>query len=243
MTVTSKSLVAEDLVAGYGSQPVLQGVSFNAEAGKILTVVGPNGSGKSTLMKTVLGLVRPTTGKIYLDGQDITNWSTAERAESGVGYVPQEANVFPNMSVIDNLRVAYDFVRASRVTTFANRLGELIELFPEIESKLHERAGVLSGGQRQMVAMASALVPSPSVLALDEPSAGLSPRNAELLFKIIGRVSKSGVTLFLIEQNTRLGLGASDHGLVLVNGQVRLQGTSDVVLTDPDIRRLYLGGH
>lgn len=243
MTVASKSLVVEGLVAGYGLQPVLRGVSFSAEAGKILTVVGPNGSGKSTLMKTVLGLVRPTGGKIYLDDRDITNWSTAERAEAGLSYVPQEANVFPNMSVMDNLRVAYEFVRASKATTFANRLDELIKLFPEIESKLHERAGVLSGGQRQMVAMASALVPNPSVLALDEPSAGLSPRNAELLFEIIGRVSKSGVTLFLIEQNTRLGLGASDHGLVLVNGEVRLQGMSNVVLADPDIRRLYLGGH
>jgi ABC-type branched-subunit amino acid transport system ATPase component len=243
MTVASKSLIAEGLVAGYGAQPVLRGVSFNAEAGKILTVVGPNGSGKSTLMKTVLGLVRPTAGRIYLDGKDITNWSTAERAEAGLGYVPQEANVFPNMSVIDNLRVAYDFVRSSRVTPFAARLRDLLELFPEIGSKLHERAGVLSGGQRQMVAMASALVPNPRILALDEPSAGLSPRNAELLFEIIGRVSRSGVTLFLIEQNTRLGLGASDHGLVLVNGQVRLQGASDVVLADPDIRRLYLGGH
>ncbi|NTF98313.1 ATP-binding cassette domain-containing protein [Rhizobium rhizogenes] len=118
MTVASKSLIAENLVAGYGAQPVLRGVSFNAEAGKILTVVGPNGSGKSTLMKTVLGLVRPTAGRIYLDGTDITSWSTAERAEAGLGYVPQEANVFPNMSVIDNLRVAYDFVRASRATPF-----------------------------------------------------------------------------------------------------------------------------
>ncbi|MGI2034093.1 ABC transporter ATP-binding protein [Rhizobium panacihumi] len=243
MTVASKSLVVNGLVAGYGAQPVLQDVSFNAEAGKILTVVGPNGSGKSTLMKTVLGLVRPSAGKIYLGGQDITGWSTAERAEAGLGYVPQEANVFPNMSVIDNLRVAYDFVRASRDTPFSARLRDLLELFPEIGSKLHERAGVLSGGQRQMVAMASALVPNPRILALDEPSAGLSPRNAELLFEIIGRISRSGVTLFLIEQNTRLGLGASDHGLVLVNGQVRLQGASDVVLNDPDIRRLYLGGH
>ncbi len=243
MTVASKNLVVDGLVAGYGAQPVLKHVSFNAEAGKILTVVGPNGSGKSTLMKTVLGLVRPSAGKIYLGGQDITGWSTAERAEAGLGYVPQEANVFPNMSVLDNLRVAYDFVRASRVTSFSARLRELLELFPEIQSKLHERAGVLSGGQRQMVAMASALVPNPRILALDEPSAGLSPRNAELLFEIIGRISRSGVTLFLIEQNTRLGLGASDHGLVLVNGQVRLQGASDVVLADPDIRRLYLGGH
>ncbi len=243
MSVRSKNLVAEGLVAGYGTQPVLHGVSFKAEAGKILTVVGPNGSGKSTLMKTVLGLVRPTVGKIYLGGEDITDWPTSARAEAGLGYVPQEANVFPNMSVIDNLRVAYDFVASSRTTSFAERLNALLELFPELEPKLNERAGVLSGGQRQMVAIASALVPQPSVLALDEPSAGLSPRNAELLFAIIGRISRSGVTLFLIEQNTRLGLGASDDGLVLVSGQVRLQGSADEILSDPDIRRLYLGGH
>ncbi|KAA0972150.1 ABC transporter ATP-binding protein [Aureimonas fodinaquatilis] len=242
MSFTAKSLAADGLVAGYGGQPVLHEVSFTANAGEILTVVGPNGSGKSTLIKTVLGLLRPTQGRILLDGKDITPLSPSQRANAGIGYVPQEANVFPNMTVLENLRLGLDFIQRKSVTPFDKRLDEVLELFPEIRSRLSARAGLLSGGQRQMVAMASALMAEPSVLALDEPSAGLSPRNAELLFEIISRIARSGVTLFLIEQNTRLGLGASDSGLVLVSGEVKLSGKASEILAAPEIRRLYLGG-
>lgn len=242
MSVAAKSLVVEGLVAGYGGQPVLHNVSFTALAGQVLTVVGPNGSGKSTLMKTVCGLVRPSAGRILLDGRDITALSAPARGKAGLGYVPQEANVFPNMSVLENLQLGHDFIRGAEPRPFATRLAEVLALFPEISTRLSDRAGVLSGGQRQMVAMASALMPAPAVLALDEPSAGLSPRNAELLFQIISRIARSGVTLFLIEQNTRLGLGASDNGLVLVAGEVRLAGPARDILDDPEIRRLYLGG-
>lgn len=242
MSVAAKSLVVEGIVAGYGGQPVLYNVSFTAKAGEVLTVVGPNGSGKSTLMKTVCGLLRPSAGRIVLGDRDVTALSAPARGKAGLGYVPQEANVFPNMSVLENLRLGHDFIRSATPRPFAQRLAEILELFPEIATRLGDRAGVLSGGQRQMVAMASALMPEPAVLALDEPSAGLSPRNAELLFQIIGRIARSGVTLFLIEQNTRLGLGASDHGLVLVAGEVRLAGPARDILDDPDIRRLYLGG-
>lgn len=242
MSVAAKSLVVEGIIAGYGGQPVLHNVSFTAKAGEVLTVVGPNGSGKSTLMKTVCGLLRPSAGRIALGGRDVTTLSAPARGKAGLGYVPQEANVFPNMSVLENLRLGHDFIRSATPRPFAQRLAEILALFPEIATRLGDRAGVLSGGQRQMVAMASALMPEPAVLALDEPSAGLSPRNAELLFQIIGRIARSGVTLFLIEQNTRLGLGASDHGLVLVAGEVRLAGPARDILADPDIRRLYLGG-
>jgi len=242
MSVTAKSLAAEGLVAGYGGQPVLRGVSFTARAGEILTVVGPNGSGKSTLIKTVLGLIRPIEGRILLDARDITPLSPSQRANAGIGYVPQEANVFPNMTVLENLRLGLDFLQRKGGKAFEARLSEVLDLFPEIRAKLSARAGLLSGGQRQMVAMASALMPEPSVLALDEPSAGLSPRNAELLFEIVARIARSGVTLFLIEQNTRLGLGASDAGLVLVSGEVKLSGKASDILAAPEIRRLYLGG-
>ncbi|GHD24646.1 ABC transporter ATP-binding protein [Tianweitania populi] len=242
MSVTAKSLTATGLVAGYGGQPVLRGVSFTAHAGEILTVVGPNGSGKSTLIKTVLGLIRPIEGRILLDEEDITPLSPSQRANAGIGYVPQEANVFPNMTVLENLRLGVDFIQQRPAKRFDRRLEEVLDLFPEIRPKLSTRAGLLSGGQRQMVAMASALMPEPFLLALDEPSAGLSPRNAELLFKIISRIARTGVTLFLIEQNTRLGLGASDTGLVLVSGEVKLSGTASDILGNPAIRRLYLGG-
>ncbi len=242
MSIQAKSLTADGLVAGYGGQPVLHGVSFTARAGEILTVVGPNGSGKSTLIKTVLGLIKPMEGRILLDDRDITPLSPSQRAGAGIGYLPQEANVFPNMTVLENLRLGLEFLQGKEGKTFETRLEEILDLFPEIRVKLSVRAGLLSGGQRQMVAMASALMPGPSVLALDEPSAGLSPRNAELLFEIIGRISRSGVTLFLIEQNTQLGLGASDAGLVLVSGEVKLSGKASDILAAPEIRRLYLGG-
>lgn len=242
MTFSAKSLSAENLVVGYGSQPVLRGVSFTANAGEILTVVGPNGSGKSTLIKTVLGLLRPAGGRILLGGDDITPLSPSQRAHAGIGYVPQEANVFANMSVLENLRLGIDFIQRKSVKPFDQRLEDILQLFPEIQPKLSARAGVLSGGQRQMVAMASALMAEPSVLALDEPSAGLSPRNAEALFGIISRIAASGVTLFLIEQNTQLGLSASDAGLVLVGGEVKLSGKAKDILAAPEIRRLYLGG-
>lgn len=228
------------MVAGYGGQPILHDVSLAVRTGETLVVVGPNGSGKSTLMKTVVGLLRPFSGEILLGEADVTALEAPGRAARGLAYVPQEANVFRNMTVLENLRIGHEFVASSKLS-FGERLDAVLELFPEIRSKLAGTAGHLSGGQRQMVAMAAALMPSPSVLALDEPSAGLSPRNAEMLFDVIRRVADSGVTLLIVEQNTRLGLGAADQGIVLVNGHIRLNAPAATVLADPDIRRLYLG--
>lgn len=229
------------MVAGYGGHPILHGVSLSLRTGETLVVVGPNGSGKSTLMKTAVGLLRPFAGEILLGTADVTPLAAPARAARGLAYVPQEANVFRNMTVLENLRVGYEFVASSRGPKFGERLEAVLELFPEIRAKLRTTAGHLSGGQRQMVAMAAALMPKPSMLALDEPSAGLSPRNAELLFEVIRRVGASGVTLLIVEQNTRLGLGAADQGIVLVNGRIQLAAPAATVLADPDIRRLYLG--
>lgn len=231
-----------DVVAGYGGHPILRGVSFSVRAGETLVVVGPNGSGKSTLMKTAVGLLRPISGQVLLGEANVTTLGAPARAARGLAYVPQEANIFRNMSVLENLQVGYEFVASRSAPSFGVRLDAVLDLFPEIRVKLRSTAGHLSGGQRQMVAMAAALMPEPSVLALDEPSAGLSPRNAEILFEVIGRVAASGVTLLIVEQNTRLGLGAADHGVVLVGGRIRLAAPAAEVLADPDIRRLYLGG-
>lgn len=241
MTVNPAGLSLHAVVAGYGGHPILHGVSFHIQAGETLVVIGPNGSGKSTLMKTVVGLLRPISGQVQLGGTDVTLLGAAARAAHGLAYVPQEANVFRNMSVLDNLRVGHEATRA-KGSAFNARVETVLSLFPEIRVKLRSAAGHLSGGQRQMVAMAAALMPNPSVLVLDEPSAGLSPRNAELLFEVIRRITASGVTMLLVEQNTRLGLGAADHGIVLVAGHVRLAAPAAAVLADPDIRRLYLGG-
>jgi ABC-type branched-subunit amino acid transport system ATPase component len=235
-------LVLHDVHAGYGGQPILHGVSLSVRKGERKVVIGPNGSGKSTLMKTAVGLLRPLSGQILLNGRDVTALGASERARRGLTYVPQEANVFRNMSVLENLRIGHEFIAPRGGPSFEQRLAEVLALFPEIRPKLGTMAGHLSGGQRQMVAMAAALMPGPTVLALDEPSAGLSPRNAEMLFGIIHRIADSGVTLLLIEQNTRLGLGAADNGVVLVAGQVRLAAPAADILADEDIRRLYLGG-
>ncbi|WP_244499911.1 ABC transporter ATP-binding protein [Tardiphaga robiniae] len=230
------------MVAGYGGHPILHGVSFSVRAGETLVVVGPNGSGKSTLMKTAVGLLRPISGQVLFGEANVTTLGAPARAARGLANVPQEANIFRNMTVLENLQVGYEFVASHSAPSFGKRLDAVLDLFPEIRAKLRSTAGYLSGGQRQMVAMAAALMPEPSVLALDEPSAGLSPRNAEILFEVIGRVAASGVTLLIVEQNTRLGLGAADHGVVLVGGRIRLAAPAAEVLADPDIRRLYLGG-
>lgn len=230
------------MVAGYGGQPILHGVSLSVRPGETLVVVGPNGSGKSTLMKTGVGLLLPFSGHIRLGDADVTRLGAPARAALGLAYVPQEANVFRNMTVLENLIVGHEVAADRSRAAFAARLEAVLALFPEIRAKLRQMAGHLSGGQRQMVAMAAALMPQPSVLALDEPSAGLSPRNAEGLFDVIGRIAASGVTLLIVEQNTRLGLAVADRGVVLVSGRIRLDTPAAAVLADSDIRSLYLGG-
>ncbi|MGO4714126.1 ABC transporter ATP-binding protein [Bradyrhizobium sp. 2TAF24] len=231
-----------DVVAGYGGQPILHGVSLSVRPGETLVVVGPNGSGKSTLMKTAVGLLMPFSGGIRLGDADVSRLGAPARAALGLAYVPQEANVFRNMTVLENLVVGHEVAAERSRAAFAARLEAVLALFPDIRAKLRQMAGHLSGGQRQMVAMAAALMPQPSVLALDEPSAGLSPRNAEGLFDVIGRIAASGVTLLIVEQNTRLGLAVADRGIVLVSGRIRLDAPAAAVLADPDIRSLYLGG-
>lgn len=230
------------MVAGYGGQPILHGVSLSVRPGETLVVVGPNGSGKSTLMKTAVGLLMPFSGGIRLGDADVSRLGAPARAALGLAYVPQEANVFRNMTVLENLVVGHEVAAERSRAAFAARLEAVLALFPDIRAKLRQMAGHLSGGQRQMVAMAAALMPQPSVLALDEPSAGLSPRNAEGLFDVIGRIAASGVTLLIVEQNTRLGLAVADRGIVLVSGRIRLDAPAAAVLADPDIRSLYLGG-
>lgn len=229
-----------NVVAGYGAKPILHGVDLDIAPGGSLAVAGPNGSGKTTLMRVVVGLLRPASGKVLLHGEDITRLDAPARARHGMGYVPQEANVFRNMSVLENLKLGLEFAGV-RGGNFAARRDEVLDLFPEIVPKLGTLAGHLSGGQRQMVAMAAALMPNPSFLALDEPSAGLSPKNAEALFAVIGRIAKTGITLLMIEQNVRLGLGAVQQGLVLVAGAVRASAPAADMLADGALQRLYLG--
>lgn len=239
----SAELRLDNVVAGYGARAVLHGVSLDVAPGSSLVVVGPNGSGKSTLMRVVTGLIRPQSGRVLWDGRDITDLDAPGRARLGLGYVPQEANVFRNLSVLDNLKLGHEFIASGGAKALRQRLDAVLALFPEIVPKLNVAAGLLSGGQRQMVAMGAALMPSPRLLALDEPSAGLSPLNASRLFEVVQRVAQTGVTLFMIEQNTRLGLDAADQGLVLVAGQVRARAPSQELLANGQLQSLYLGAH
>ncbi|MDR0258907.1 MAG: ATP-binding cassette domain-containing protein, partial [Comamonas sp.] len=177
----SAELRLDNIVAGYGARAVLHGVSLDVAPGSSLVVVGPNGSGKSTLMRVVTGLIRPQSGCVLWEGRDITAIDAPGRARLGLGYVPQEANVFRNLSVLDNLKLGHEFIASGGAKALRQRLDAVLALFPEIVPKLNVAAGLLSGGQRQMVAMGAALMPSPRLLALDEPSAGLSPLNASRL--------------------------------------------------------------
>lgn len=235
----SVGLKIEDLKAGYHGRDVLHGVSLDVPAGSALTVVGPNGSGKSTLIKVVAGSIAVRTGRLALDGRDVTLTGAAQRAAAGIGYVPQVANVFPNMSVLDNLRLSDEFLRPG--ADWRQRVEEILGLLPGLRVKLDVRAGLLSGGQRQTLAIASALMPGPGLLALDEPSAGLSPKAVTELFELIHAIRATGVTLFMIEQNVRLGLRLADTGVVLVGGQVRAVAPAAELAHDPALRKMYLG--
>jgi ABC-type branched-subunit amino acid transport system ATPase component len=238
----SAALTVRGLKAGYGGKPIVHGVDLQVPAGGALTIVGPNGSGKSTLLKAIVGLVGAMDGSIQLDDTPITHLAAPMRARLGLAYVPQEANVFRNMSVHENLRLGWEtqHTRGSGAQ-LAVKLDDILDLFPEIRPHMKTPAGVLSGGQRQMVAVASAMMLEPGLLVLDEPSAGLSPKNAGLLFEIIGRIRQVGLTLLMIEQNVQLGLSVADQGLVLVMGRVRHTAPAAQLAADDSLAELFLG--
>ncbi|EHD20398.1 MULTISPECIES: ABC transporter ATP-binding protein [Brenneria] len=236
------ALKVERLYAGYHGKNILHGIDLAVPAGGALTIIGPNGSGKSTLLKTLAGLLAVSDGRIELDGRDITASRAPQRARLGLAYVPQEKNIFPNMNISDNLRTSGEFAhRKQSAKTLRARMEQALDLFPELRPHLGKTTGLLSGGQRQMVAMASALMLEPSLLVLDEPSAGLSPRNAGLLFESIARIRGSGITLLMIEQNVKLGLSVADTGLVLVAGQVKLLAPAAELARNAHLHALFLG--
>jgi branched-chain amino acid transport system ATP-binding protein/neutral amino acid transport system ATP-binding protein len=231
-------LRADDLVAGYVPEvDILNGVSLEAKDGEIVTVIGPNGAGKSTLIKAIFGLLQPRRGRVFLRDDEITAHKPHDITRSGMSYVPQLDNVFPSLTVDENLEMG-SLNRA--------RTGERIELMYEVFPRLGERAdqvvGTMSGGERQMVAMARALMPDPQVLLLDEPSAGLAPAFVDAIFDKCGEINRTGVTLVMVEQNARRALGMSNRGYVLDVGTNRFQGTGRELLEDPKVADLYLGG-
>ena len=231
-------LEVRDLTAGYGDNDILRGLSLYVDDGELVAVIGPNGAGKSTLLKTLAGLVRPRSGRIALSGVDITGAGTRRIVASGLTYVPQEANVFASLSVWENLTIgAWTAPEAQ-----TERARFVVDLFPILAERRRARAGTLSGGERQMLAMAMALMVEPRLLLLDEPSAGLAPSLQRLVFDRVREINTRGIGILLVEQNARESLALCHRAYVLAMGQVGAEGPGAVLRDDPDIRRLYLGG-
>jgi ABC-type branched-subunit amino acid transport system ATPase component len=224
--------------SGYGEMTILRDISMRVDAGEVVTLIGPNGAGKSTLLKTIFGLLMPTEGRIRFEDTDITGLTPPALVRRGMSFVPQVDNVFPSLTVQENLEMGA-FVRSDG---FAERLEEMYTFFPTLRLKRKQRVGGLSGGERQMVAMGRALMLDPRLLLLDEPSAGLSPRLVGMVFEKIAEINHAGVALLIVEQNARQALRLSHRGYVLASGQVRLEGTGDQLLSDAEVGRLYLGG-
>jgi ABC-type branched-subunit amino acid transport system ATPase component len=232
-------LQAENITAGYTREVnILYDVGIRLTSGQIVSVIGPNGAGKSTLLKTIFGILKPTNGKIRLKDEDITGLKPDKVANKGISYVPQVDNVFPSLTIQENLEMGA-FIRND---DYSQRLNEIYELFPILGDRRKQKAGQLSGGQRQMVAMGRALMVDPQVLLLDEPSAGLSPKLVDMIFEKIRDINKTGVSMIIVEQNAREALKMADHGYVLAMGKNVLDDTGDALLANEEVGRLYLGG-
>jgi len=236
--MTDQLLIADGVVAGYlPGVDILRGVDLTLADGELVGIIGPNGAGKSTLVKAIFGLVPVRDGLVTLRGDDISNLPAHELVALGVGYVPQRANVFPSLTVEDNLRMGLYLDPKA----WGERFAAVVEIFPLLEDRSEQRAGFLSGGERQMVAIGRALMMDPSVLLLDEPSAGLSPANQDLVFERVRGIADSGVSIIMVEQNARRCLQIADRAYVLDQGRNAHTGLGRDLLHDPKVIDLYLG--
>ena len=231
-------LQASGIVCGYGAaDEILKGAALEVRTGELVAIIGPNGAGKSTLLKAVAGVLRLKAGAVVLGGVDIGGMAPRERAQAGIAFVPQEANIFPSMSVRENLEMG-GFLEPRAA---GERIAALFARFPVLAEKRRSAARTLSGGQRQILAMAMALMVQPRLLLLDEPSAGLSPKAAEALFDSIARIHAEGTAIAMVEQNAHEALAIADRGVVLVDGRTARVGVAREMAADPEIRRMFLG--
>ena len=227
------------MTAGYGDGPdIINTCSISANRGEIVAILGPNGAGKSTAMKAMLGLLNLKSGSVFLNGNDISKISPQERVKQGVSFVPQTRNVFAELTVKENLEIG-GFLREQGLDRM---IDSIYDLFPILSEKKSQIVGQLSGGQRQQVALGRALMSEPSVLMLDEPTAGVSPIVMDELFEHIIKVKKKDVAIIMVEQNAKQALNISDRGYVLVTGQNKFEGSGEQLLNDPEVRRSFLGG-
>ncbi|SDX52636.1 ABC transporter ATP-binding protein [Roseicitreum antarcticum] len=232
-------LIGEGMTGGYGTgADILHDCTIAVDAGEIAVIVGPNGAGKSTAMKAVFGMLTLRAGSVRLNGQDISGLSPQARVGRGMGFVPQTNNIFPSMSVAENLEMGA-FIRRDDIR---QTMEQIYTLFPILRDKRHQAAGELSGGQRQQVAVGRALMTKPSVLMLDEPTAGVSPIVMDELFDRIIEVARTGIPILMVEQNARQALAIADKGYVLVQGANRFTDTGAALLANPEVRNSFLGG-
>jgi len=231
------ALRVQDVVAGYGEVEILHGVSITVSEAEIVAVIGPNGAGKSTLLKAIFGLISVRSGSVNLAERDVTNMAPNRIVQSGMSYVPQTENVFPSLTINENLEMGA-YVRRDGLR---DRLERVYGLFPDITSRRGERAGRLSGGQRQMLALARALMLDPKVLLLDEPSASLSPKMVDSIFEKIGDINRGGTAILLVEQNAKEALSFASRAYVLAMGLNRFEGEAKSMLESEEVGKLYLG--
>lgn len=231
-------LSAKNMRGGYGGADILNGCTIEADIGEIAVIVGPNGAGKSTAMKAIFGMLNLREGSVTLGGQDLGKMSPQDRVHHGMGFVPQTSNVFPTMSVRENLEMG----AFTRTDGYEDTIEEVYHLFPILHEKRDQNAGELSGGQRQQVAVGRALMTKPKLLMLDEPTAGVSPIVMDELFERILDVASTGITILMVEQNAKQALAIADHGYVLVQGENAFTDTGEALMANPQVRRTFLGG-
>ncbi len=254
-------LEAQGVHSGYGEMEILHGVTMTLDQGEIVAVIGPNGAGKSTLIKTIFGLLPATQGHVLFQGAEITGRHPRDLVLMGLAYVPQTNNTFPSLTVLENLEMGAITRRTSPIplpwnprerthtqshmmndAQIRERAAGVIELFPNLRPKLRERAGNLSGGEQQLVALAKSMMLDPDVLLIDEPSAGLAPKLVDVLFSKIVEINQNGSAVVMVEQNAKKALAIADRGYVLETGRNRFEGAGQALLHNPDVARLYLGG-